>query len=133
MSAPGDDPAWLQMGVAAALCRQFESDQREFLPLIAQTLRSAFPDEVEVREQGWFSAKRIVGVLLNLPEEVFAIEDPGRGALRLTRKKVVRGIALKTEEMDPAEWVAFISEVLAQRARANVATRDALARLAGTI
>jgi len=59
----------------------------------------------------------------------YSLEDPGQGPLKAARVHVVRGIALKTEEMGVEEWITGIGVVLDERARTSAATREALAKL----
>ena len=126
-----EDQAWVRMGVASALDREYQSDQRSFLALLAQALEKALPGETELKHAGFFSNKRIVSVSLLLANDRYTIEDPGRGPLRATRVHVVRGIAVKTEEIAMEQALAEIGEALDQRAKTSEAARNALASMLG--
>jgi len=123
---------WLKFGVAAALSKQYGADQRAFLAMLASMLEAALPGEVEVaRQGGLFSKKTIRSVTITLTDNRYTLEDPGRGNLRATRTRVVRGIALKTEELPMQDWVTEIGAFLDERARTSQAAREALSRLVG--
>ncbi len=133
MSEEFEQQEWLKFGVAAALSKQYGADQRTFLELLATMLESALPGEVDVvRHGGLFVKKKTVQrVTVTLGENRYSLEDPGRGNLHATRIRVVRGIALKTEELPVQDWVAELGAFLDERARISAAAREALSRLVG--
>ncbi len=132
MSDEFEQQDWLKFGVAAALSKQYGADQRAFLAMLASMLEAALPGEVEVaRQGGLFSKKTIKSVTITLTDNRYTLEDPGRGNLRATRTRVVRGIALKTEELPMQDWVTEIGAFLDERARTSQAAREALSRLVG--
>jgi hypothetical protein len=123
---------WVKFGVAASLAKQYGADQRTFLELLASMLEAALPGEAEVtRHGGLFSKKTIGRVAVSLGENRYALEDPGKGNLRATRTRIVRGIALKTEELPVQDWVTELGAFLEERARTSQAAREALSRLVG--
>jgi hypothetical protein len=123
---------WVKFGVAAALSKQYGADQRTFLELLASMLEGALPGEAEIgRHGGLFSKKIVQRVTVTLGDNRYTLEDPGKGNLRATRTRVVRGIALKTEEMPMQEWVTELGAFLDERARTSQAAREALSRLVG--
>ncbi len=123
---------WVKFGVAATLSKQYAADQRDFLELLAKMLESALPDETEIgRRGGLFSKKTVSRVAVALGENRYTLEDPGRGPLRATRTHIVRGIALKTEEIAVQDWLAELGAALDERARTSAQAREALARLVG--
>ncbi len=132
MSDEFEQQDWLKFGVAAALSKQYGADQRAFLEMLASMLDAALPGEVEIeRRGGLFSKKTVARVTVPLADNRYSLEDPGRGNLRATRTRVVRGIALKTEELPMQEWVTEIGAFLDERARTSQAAREALGRLVG--
>jgi len=122
---------WERVGVAAALAKQYADDEREFLSLLAAFIESALPNEATVERRGWFGKKTISRVVVSLGEFNYMIEDPGRGPLEARRARVVRGVALKTEQLGVPEWIELLSATLDQRASTSQATREALSRLLG--
>ncbi len=128
-----DEPEWLKFGVAASLSKQYTRDQRAFLDLLASMLTQVLPQETEVKYKGGlFSAhKSVHQIRVQLSEWSYTLEDPGRGNLRATRTRIVRGIALKTEEIPVEEWVTALDKEIGERARKSAAARNALAKFIG--
>src|SRR5947209_6467102 len=121
---------WVKFGVAAALTKQYSADQREFLERLAQMLENALADATEItRRGGLFSKKTVQSVTVTFGENRYTLEDRGRGPLHAVRTHVVRGIALKSEEIPVQEWLEELSLLLEQQARTSQAAREALARL----
>ena len=126
-----EEQGWVRIGVATALAKEYAADQKHFLKLLAETLDHALPGEAETKTKGFFSSKSIVGVSVALGDLRYSIDDPGRGPLMATRTKIVRGIALKTEEISVPECVEEISDALEARAGKTAEARNALASLLG--
>jgi|YelNatPaOPRAMG01_1025707.scaffolds.fasta_scaffold18956_5 hypothetical protein len=121
---------WVKFGVAAALTRQYGADERQFMEELATMLENAMPGEVELKKHGGlFSKKTLQAVSVTLEDYRYTLEDPGHGPLRATRTKIVRGIALKTEEMTISDWLEAFGEALENRMRVSSAAREALSRL----
>lgn len=132
MSDEFEQQDWLKFGVAASLSRQYGADQRAFLEMLASMLEAALPGEAEIgRHGGLFSKKIVQRVTVTLDDNRYTLEDPGKGNLRATRTRVVRGIVLKTEELPIQDWVTELGAFLDERARTSHAAREALSRLVG--
>ena len=126
------EPDWLNLGVAAALGKQYATDQRTFLETLAVMLEGALPDEIQIeRRGGLFAKKTVKRIVVTLDEFRYTLEDRGRGPLHATRTRIVRSIALKTEEITMDEWLADLGAALDHRAQSSAATREALARMIG--
>ncbi len=128
----------LELSVMAAMSTQNQADARSFLRSLATLLQSILPDEATVQRSGLFGGDKrpVHRIELTLPhgEGVnsaarFTIEDSGHGPLVATRTNVVRGIALKTEQLPVADWNAAVAAGIARRAKDSLATRNALAGL----
>ncbi len=128
-SAEGED--WERVGVAAALAKQYAADEREFLVLLATFLEGSLPNETVIERRGWFGKKTIVRVVVTFHDYTYALDDPGRGSLVATRARVVRGVALKTEQLAVPEWIELLSAGLDQRVSTSQAAREALSKLLG--
>lgn len=129
MSDAFEEQAWVRLGVATALLKQYAADQRLFLEEIASLLERTLPGEAEVmRRGGLFSKKSVHKIEIFLSDNRYSLEDTGRGPLRSTVTHIVRGIALKTEEIPVEEWLDAIGEALEVRVQSNATARDALAR-----
>lgn len=132
MSDDQDLEKWAKIGVAGALSREFALDQRHFLKLLAQVLQHAFPDETILESRGFlFSKKELAAITLDLGDVRLRIEDLGKGPLKARRTMVVRGIALKTEEIPVEQCLGEIESVLNQRVEKNASVRSALASMLG--
>lgn len=110
-----------EVGVAGALAHAYAQDARTFLPLLAQVLTSALPDESQVERRGGLfqREKPIRKVTVTLGDSIYTLEDYGHGPLAAQRTKVVRGIRLKTDIVPVEEWLADLSAQIAARAQQN--------------
>lgn len=125
-----EDQGWVRLGVAAALSREYASDSKRFLELLAKMLSEAMPEETEVRTKGLFK-KSVSGVVVDLGGSRLSIEDTGRGPLAAWRAQVVRGIVLKNESASVEEVLAEVEAALETRAAENARARKALADALG--
>ena len=110
-----------EVGVAGALAHAYAQDARTFLPLLAQVLTSALPDETLVERRGGLfqREKPIRKVTVLLGDLIYTLEDLGRGPLAAQQAKVVRGITLKTEAVPVEDWLADLSAHVAGHAQRN--------------
>jgi hypothetical protein len=117
--------------VLASSLRADLTDTKAFLGALAEKLGGALPMQCQVERKGGFFAKEkpVHRVSVELGEHRYAIEHAGHGGLRASRIKVVRGIALKTEEIPVDEWIEGLSHDLAEHASKNTQARMALERL----
>lgn len=94
-----------------AWLRRFKADAESNLKAFALRLKEAMPELVTVHEsRGFFAgAAKVTGVTVELGENRYhlAIES---GRLKATIAMVVRGIALSTKNLDPAEWFVRLAE-----------------------
>ncbi len=95
----------------AAWLRRFTSDGETNLRAFALRLREAMPDLVTIQEsRGLFQrSARITGVAIELGDSRYKLELAG-SRLKASIALVVRGIALNTRTVDPAEWFARLVE-----------------------
>jgi hypothetical protein len=97
--------------IQAAWFRRFSADAESSLGAFAQRLREALPDLVTVKESRGFLSRtaRISGVSIQLGDHRYDLELE-KGHLKASIAMVVRGIALSTKPIDPAEWFARLAE-----------------------
>lgn len=128
LSLEGDG---LRFEVLASSLRADLTDTGLFLNALADKLGGALPQQCAVERRGGLFAreKPIARVSVELGEYRYMIERASHGGLRAARTKVVRGIALKTEELPVDEWIETLSQELAQYAARNTQARLALERL----
>jgi hypothetical protein len=94
----------------AAWLRRFRADAESNLRAFALRLREAMPERVHLIEsKGLFRAAKLVGVAVDMDETKYTLEI-AEGRLKATVAMVVRGIAISTKSIDPAEWFARLSE-----------------------
>jgi hypothetical protein len=95
----------------AAWMRRFASDTESNLRAFALRLKEALPDRVTIHESKGFFARtsKITGVEVDLGDKRYVLEN-ANGRLKASIALVVRGIALNTRGVDPAEWFARMSE-----------------------
>ncbi len=125
------EKGWVKLGVSAALAKEYESDQHAFFHLLAEMLVKAMPDHALIETRGWFSNKKPAKITLKLENGDYVLEDPERGSLVASRRRIVRGIALKTDVITVPEWLDEICLDLESRARSSETARNALGGLLG--
>lgn len=119
----------LRLGVAAELAKRYGADERDFLRALAAMLERALPDDVQIERTGWFGKGPVKRLSVTLGDNIYALEDLGRGPLQATRARIVRGITLKTDAVAVAPWIEELGAALQERAQTSEAARDALSRL----
>jgi len=126
MSDPFEEQSWVKMGVAGALAKEYEADQRALLQLLADSFEKVFPGKTQRKTKGLFGAKHVVSLEVEVEGFIYTIEDPGNGSLVATKKKIVRGIALKTETVPMQACLAELAQALDERAQGSAETHKAL-------
>ena len=118
------------LDLLAASLRADASDTAAFLEALAARLEGALPGQVEVERKGrlFGGPKRARRIAVRLGDAHFEIESDD-GLLAARRRSVVRGIALKTEELGVDAWIAALSAELLDLARTSERGRVALERL----
>jgi hypothetical protein len=115
----------------AASLRADTSDLRAYVEALAAKLEGALPGSVRIARRGrglFGGAKRVEHIAVALgPDELELQSDDGRVSCR--RRTVVRGIALKNEELSLDEWIDSVSRALVDQAAESERGRAALARL----
>jgi hypothetical protein len=118
----------------ASSLRADATDLKAFVEALATKLEGSFPDRTRVERKGgglFGGAKRVARVAVRLGDDEYELEhDDGRVECR--RRTVVRGIALKNEELALDGWIDGLSRELVTAAGESERGRAALARLLGT-
>ena len=118
------------LDLLAASLRADAGDVDAFVEALAVKLEQALPGQVEVERRGGLlgGRKRVHGIQVALGEQRYELEaDHGRVTCR--RRSVVRGIALKTQELDLDALIEALSQDLVEEAERSERGRQALARL----
>jgi hypothetical protein len=123
-----DEPADLDL-VAASL-RADAADLDAFVEALAVRLEGALPSQVEVERKGGLfgGGKRVRSIAVNLGDQRYEA-DVDRGRVTCRRRSVVRGIALKTQELDLDAWIDALSRDLVEEGERSERGRQALSRL----
>ena len=126
-----DPDSGLGFEVLAASLRADLRDSKAFLGALGEKLGGALPQQCRVERRGGMFAreKPVRQVSVELGEHRYQIESDDRGGLRASRVRVVRGIALKTDELPVDTWIEELSREVASYAARHAQTREALERL----
>jgi hypothetical protein len=118
------------LDLLAASLRADASDTAAFLEALAARLEGAFPGHVDVHRKGGLlgGGKRVRRIAVRLGDTHYEIEGD-RGPVTARRRNVVRGIALKSEEMPVEAWIEALSADLLALAQTSERDRAALERL----
>jgi hypothetical protein len=118
------------LDLVAASLRADAADVDAFVEALAVKLEEALPGQVEVERRGGLlgGRKRVRRIEANLGDQRYEAEVD-RGRVTCRRRAVVRGIALKTQELDLDAWIEALSRELVEEADRSERGRQALARL----
>ena len=98
--SPNPHQAWLRVGVASELTRQYGKDSADFFQSLAVLLETMLPGIAQIEKRGGlFSKKKAFRIAVPEGENRLILEDMEAGVLRATHPRIVKGIALKTEEV----------------------------------
>jgi hypothetical protein len=124
---PDSQPDFEQL---AAGLRADSRDLSTFLEVMADKFTGALPGRVKVEYQGGVLRrnKQVRRILIQLGEDRFEVARE-QGAVLARRVRVVRGIALKTEELAVESWLAELSRALVREGQSTSEGRIALERL----
>ena len=123
----------LKVGVAAKLAGYYGSAGRDLLSPLAQLFTDALGSRAEVKMAGGFLSKKVIrGLVLHLGEWSYTLEDAGgdprSGPLVARRSRVVRGIAVKSEDIAVALWLEEVGLALEVEAATNQTAHEALSK-----
>ncbi len=125
------DPEFEQL---ASSLRADSSDLNTFLEVLAAKFEGALPGRARIDYQGGGMlrrrAKAVRRIQVQLGDDHFELSRDG-AAVAAKRTKVVRGIALKSEDLGLDAWVAELTRALLRQSQASAADRQALERLLG--
>jgi hypothetical protein len=124
---PDSQPDFEQL---AAGLRADSRDLSTFLEVMADKFTGALPGRVKVEYQGGMLRrnKQVRRILIQLGEDRFEVARE-QGAVLARRVRVVRGIALRTEELAVESWLAELSRALVREGQSTSEGRIALERL----
>ncbi|HET6506836.1 MAG TPA: hypothetical protein VFG42_08600 [Baekduia sp.] len=110
--------------VASAL-RADAADVDVFFDVLAAKLEQVLPGQVEIRRGGLLGRGAPEALTVTLGERVYEAERERR-QVACRRRTVVRGIALKSEDLDLGAWIDELSAGLVEEAARSAHARAAL-------
>jgi hypothetical protein len=119
-----------EFDLVAASLRADAGDVRAFVEALAEKLTVSLPGGVKVDRKGSLlgGPKHVRRIAVQLGDEQLELEhDAGRITCR--RRTLVRGIALKNEEIELDAWIDAVTHGLVEAAQASERGRAALERL----
>ena len=114
----------------AASLRADAVDLKAFVEALATKLEGSFPERVRVERAGRLGPKRVKRVAVELDDDSYELEHDG-GRVTCRRRNVVRGIALRNQELDLDAWIDELSRGLLVESERSERGRLALERLLG--
>jgi hypothetical protein len=122
-----DDPSF---DLVAAELRADATDLKTFVETLAAKLAGAFPGwaRVERRSSLFGGAKPVRRIELTLGDDRYELEhDAGRVTCR--HRAVVRGVAIRSDELELDEWLTRLAGSLVRAADSSAQGRAALEQL----
>jgi len=110
----------------AASLRADARDLDAFVEALAAKLAAAFPEATRIERGGFRGGGHVRTIEVDLGEHQYRLEARGPNA---SRARVVRGIALKNDELGLDEWIDSLARDLAEAAERSERGRIALERL----
>ncbi|MCW2983378.1 MAG: hypothetical protein JWR63_948 [Conexibacter sp.] len=110
--------------VASAL-RADAADVDAFFDVLAGKLEQVLPGQVEIERGGLLGRGAPKAVAVTLGDQVYEARRERRG-VACRRRTIVRGIALKSEELDLGAWIDGLSAGLVDEAARSERARVAL-------
>jgi hypothetical protein len=118
--------------LVAASLRAETSDMRAFVEALAVKLEQALPQETRVdrRSKKFLSREKVVRKIdVGVGDNRYVLIVDDRGNPDARRATAVRGIVLKSEELDVNSWIDGLARDLTEHATATEQGRIALERL----
>jgi hypothetical protein len=117
--------------LVAASLRADSSDLETFVEALATKLEASLPGHVKIERRGSRfvpGARPVRSISVPLGDSTLELEhDAGR--VSCSRRAVVRGIALRTEELPLGDWIDALSAALVAEAGSSDSARAALEKL----
>jgi hypothetical protein len=129
MDSSFDNP--LDVSVIAACLRMDESGSRDLLESLADQLTAWLPESTKVVRDGWLlSAKHPVRELsVSFPNYRLQLIKEKHGSIEACVVKIVKNVALKTDQVSIEDWINLLAEELSKIAKSNAQMHTALRKL----
>ncbi len=124
-------PDWESLGVAGNLLARYQQDQHTLLDQLATFLEATLPHQTSVkRTHGVFGPRHTTSLTLELAGARYALTQQAQHAdLEASRTRVVRGVAVRTEQLSVEDWLTQLSAALGAELDRTENGRAALDRL----
>ena len=121
-----------QFDLLEASLRADLGDLKAFVEALATKLTESFPDRVQVERhaEGFLGrgTKRVQKVLVRLGDHEYELQHRD-GQVQTCRRNIVRGIALKTEDLPMDSWIDELSAELVNESGRSERDRLALEKM----
>jgi hypothetical protein len=119
-----------QFDLLAASLRADAVDLKAFVEALAVKLSGSFPQRVHVERKGGFlgGKQRVRRLAVTLGDNEYELESDD-GKIACHRRNVIRGIALKTEQLSLEQWIDALAAGLLDEAGKTESDRVALERM----
>jgi hypothetical protein len=124
-------PDALDFDTLAASLRASSDDLGGLLEVLAYKFELTLPGRVRVRRRPvrlFAKQKRVESLELSLGDTLYRLERLPQARIAATKRHVVRGVALSTEELDVDAWLRELVHDLGEVARTSETERAALER-----
>lgn len=119
----------MDFDLLAAALRSDSTDERTFLEVLSRKLLDALPGATVVEREGGLLHRdhRVARLAVTLGSVAFEVRRRGE-RVEAERRQMVRGIALKSEQVSLGKWIEELSAALVEHARSSAEARQALER-----
>ena len=120
----------IQVDVLASILKAEQKEATRLLELLARMLESALPERTKVKRAGWFMSKErpIAELSIEFDDVGYQIVRSKHGTVSVKQQKIVRGIALKTTDIEMEQCINDLVGELSKLAGNNTAARESLNR-----
>ncbi|MGH9128391.1 MAG: hypothetical protein ACRDY2_05340 [Acidimicrobiales bacterium] len=114
----------------SAALRADGSDNDTFFQVLSEKLYSALGERVSLSREGGFRKREhpVRSITVDLGDVVL-VATKEKGRIACVARKSVRGIVLRTDQLDFDSWLATLAGALAEEAKRSATTRAALESL----
>ncbi len=118
----------IQFEVLAARLKEDHGASVDLLEMLARMLESSYSGGTKVTRGGWFMSKErpVEELSVRFDEWQFQIIRAKHGTVNASSKKLVRGVALKTNEISLEQCIDEIIKEIVKLSEKNSQTRAAL-------
>ncbi|MBY0377664.1 MAG: hypothetical protein K2Q33_03775 [Gammaproteobacteria bacterium] len=127
----GDSNDNFEMDVLMASMRIDGKQSASMLDVLAKKFELALPENVEVTRGGWFLSKEkpVEQIVLRFEDAHYVLIKPKHGPVQAMQSKIVRGVAIKTNDISYDQWIALVAQEIKDLASGNAGARDSIRKL----